>query len=194
MTNSLLNNIITASMHSQRQSEVDEFVDRYFPKLSAVPFDDFMKCIRIEYNELWSDSDQHIISDVGDKIRQTLNIHSKQLSLSVLRTKCRKNGILGMILEAMKELNSTDKNTFDQISQIGVTSQTQSMSKQSLLSDHFIKEGLEPAKNYIMEYADNLGQEVLDKIQNRFNEMNTTLVKNIHHYERVLKALQRKTS
>lgn len=75
-----------------------------------------MKCIKNEYKELWSDSDGGLIYDVGEKIRGNLGAHSKQLSLVILRNKCRKNGILGMILEAMKELNSAERNTFDQIS------------------------------------------------------------------------------
>jgi hypothetical protein len=61
-----------------------------------------MKCIRKEYNELWSDSDESLISEIGERIRHNLNIQTKHLNLTILKNRCRKNGILGMILEAMK--------------------------------------------------------------------------------------------
>lgn len=99
-----------------------------------------------------------------------------------------------MILEVMKELNnqSSQSNTFGQTSDILPPSYSESMSKQSLLSDEFLREGLEPVKNFLAEVSGNLEAECMKRIDSRFREVNNTLVRNIHHYERVLKALDEK--
>jgi len=68
------------------------------------------------------------------------------------------------------------------------------MSKQSLLSDNFLRTGLEPIKNFITEVTANIEAEVTSRMEGRFREINSTLIRNIHHYERVLKAVSDKQS